>query len=241
MHLPIIFKRTAKMNHSYKFIFKMRYFFLGIVLIVFFEFCGSNHSSIKLKKVYAGICDMHSSLSLKKDSLFIIEKMYDDEVKMEDTFYYRVTYKSDDTFAHMKNFVVNKTLADKLRKSLSQSSVYIDTIAQYRFSYDKIPDTLQEIFNKNERVISFKEQLPYWIYLARDDKEGTWRLYVAERNGENAQYVQLVMNPETPDFFLFDLIGNKLPEIFIVRKAYFMNRFLREIDVYQLKRDHQRM
>src|SRR5882724_4054308 len=95
--------------------FKIRNITGGILLIILFSFCHPNRPVYKLKKIYGDLCDIFSSLSLKKDSLVIIERMKPDQRASEANFFYRASYKSGDTLLQKMNMEIDQSVTKQKR------------------------------------------------------------------------------------------------------------------------------
>lgn len=177
------------------------------------------------------MCDVSSSWAIKKDSLFIVERANPEQGKKPE-YFLRTAYKQGDTLLMKKIIDIDKIAADRQKKQMAVSPLYIENIGNYKFSYDSVPDDLSGKFNKEEKILAFRAHGLFRVYLTRNEMNGMCKIYASMEGEDSLASIQLNLNPEKPDFFLADVLDDDTPEIFIVRKAYLLNRYLRDIEIY---------
>ncbi len=211
----------------------MRYIFIVLGVSVLFSFCHIEKNVLKIEPVYRDLCGAESFVSLQRDTVIIIENS-NPNVDTAAAFFYKEAFKSGDTLLAKRLRVKYQASVEVLKRELRTRSFVIEEISQYTFRYDKIPDTLNHLFNKNEEVLYFIDHNEYWVYLTRNNSNGVYRIYVSEKVSQNTTFIELSRSPERSDFLLFDIVGNNVPELMVVRKTHLMNRDLRDIDIYRI-------
>jgi hypothetical protein len=195
--------------------------------------CKAQPEVIEIKKVLSARCESNTAISVNKESLNILERFYSDINGDPTEYSYRQFIGKADTLLSDKFFHLQLPEGRDSIISMSKSTLFIDTISVCQFKYDKIPDTLNYLFNKDEEIVKFKAQEQYWIYLSLNSQTAVWKLYASKENNKGVTSVILPLRPESPNFLLFDIIDDK-PEIFIFRNLNFMNRDLVDIDVFKI-------
>jgi hypothetical protein len=209
---------------------------LLFLIFALFVSCNSKTQIIQVKNIYKDVFETNTYLSLDKNAITILEDMSLDMDSIDKEFFYKKIIGKNDSLVK-ENFtsIFGKEIQN-VNLNSGNSRIHIENFLSNKFLYDPTPSKSVYLINKNEFIAHSKRDKKFEYFITRDSNTTSQKLYISNLSNQELISINLPNNIETPDFLLFDVIGDDQPEIFIFTKVYFMGKNLVEFNVFKIEK-----
>jgi ABC-type uncharacterized transport system permease subunit len=126
-------------------------------------------------------------------------------------------------------------------------SIYINDLFTHKFFYDKIPDTINKLFPAIKHIYTGEgdtcKNMTAWKYKYFDSIavcvviDGIYKTYlcVYDFTTMNSFTIPVLTAPAIKNFFLFDIMGDKKPEIFLFNLPVSDYLSLSDLNIYEIE------
>jgi hypothetical protein len=153
--------------------------------------------------------------------------------KKTEFFYHSIVEEADTLILESFISIYGLEGKDSLSR-LKKYNLFFNSLHEYKFKYDEIPQKLKAAIGSNRKIDAFRNEKGNWFFLTSSDEGAKRQINFKLKETDSIISISLEYNLRSPNFFLFDILEDEMPEIFICTPVYFMNNDLIELSIYKI-------
>lgn len=209
------------------------------LVILIAALLGCNSSEVQYKKVIKAIevfsFDVEANTAFSGDygKFSYIEYQADSAF---DIGYHEFLSSNPDSIKEITSQVYSSTELIELLIRLSKHSLFIASIKDFSFEYDEPPIELQVPIDTSKFVEHYKKYQSFEFAILKNRSSAECQMFIYD-NADSTYGVTNLPNyaPYWADFIVFDLFGDKVPEIITITPNYIGGRDIYSIDMFRIE------